>query len=220
MKTKVLGILGILGLLGSLGLNFFLFSQNQKLAGANRVTKVVDGDTIIVGNWQRIRLSNIEAPEIDLCGGEEAKQYLEKLILGKNIKIVVNSEDVYNRTLALVYLQDLLVNEALLKEGLVRYDGTPNPQREILKKADDEAVLNKKGVHGPPCFAEKPDNPKCLIRGNITKGTGLKHYFFPGCSEYLAVFVEKDLGEGWFCSEAEAVKAGYTKAANCHNKAY
>ena len=27
------------------------------------------------------------------------------------------------------------MNEVLLKEGLVRYDGTPNPQREKLKKA-------------------------------------------------------------------------------------
>lgn len=217
---KILGILGVLGLLGSLGLNIFQYSQNQKLAKSNKVTNVVDGDTIIIGGWQRIRLSNIEAPEINLCGGPEAKQYLEKLILGKNVEIVANTEDVFNRTLALVYLKDVLVNEVLLREGLVRYDGTPNPQRERLKKADDEAVVNKRGIHGPPCFAEKPDDPKCLIKGNITKNTAIKHYFFPGCSEYSAVFVEKNLGESWFCTEAEAEKAGFVKAQNCFGKVY
>jgi hypothetical protein len=29
------------------------------------------------------------------------------------------------------------------------------------------------------------------------------------------VIVEKDLGEDWFCTEKEAIKAGFTKASNC-----
>ncbi|PJE68112.1 hypothetical protein COU94_03540, partial [Candidatus Shapirobacteria bacterium CG10_big_fil_rev_8_21_14_0_10_38_8] len=139
---------------------------------------------------------------------------------GKNVTIVANTEDVFNRTLALVYVNNVLVNEALLKEGLVRYDGTPNSKRKILKKADDEAVANNRGIHEPPCFAEKPDNPKCLIKGNITKNTTIKHYFFPGCSEYTAVFVEKNLGESWFCTEKEAQDAGFQKAQNCFNNVY
>ncbi|PJE68365.1 hypothetical protein COU94_02170, partial [Candidatus Shapirobacteria bacterium CG10_big_fil_rev_8_21_14_0_10_38_8] len=59
-KLGILGVLGTLGLVGSLGLNIFQYSQNQKLAESNKVTNVVDGDTIIIGGWQRIRLSNIE----------------------------------------------------------------------------------------------------------------------------------------------------------------
>lgn len=200
--------------------NIYLFRKNQSLAPKNIVSSVVDGDTIVLNGSRRVRLSNIYAPELKFCGGEEAKKRLEEMILNKNIKIETSSEDIYNRDLALIYFKEELINEALLREGLARYDGTPNPKREQMKKAYDFAVANKKGIHGPPCRAEKPDNPECLIKGNIERASGEKWYFFPGCQSYNSAMVEKDLGEEWFCSEKEAREAGFKKGANCLNKVY
>lgn len=87
---------------------------------------VVDGDTLVLQSSQRVRLMNIQAPELEFCGGQEAKKRLEELVLGKAVKVETNSEDVFNRTLGLVYIGKTLVNEVLLKEGLVRYDGSPS----------------------------------------------------------------------------------------------
>jgi micrococcal nuclease len=217
---KISPLLGALVLIPSLIFNIYLYQKNQKLESVYLVEKVIDGDTFILKNDQSIRLGNLNAPELEFCGGPQAKQKLEELILGKIVRLDVFSHDQYNRPLALVYIKNTLVNEVLLKEGLARYDGTPSPQREILKQAYDEAYENKKGIFSSLCLSEKPEKENCLIKGNISRADGQKTYHFSGCSGYQQVMVEKDLGEDWFCTEKEAQKAGYQKSENCFGKNY
>ncbi|KKR32388.1 MAG: Succinoglycan biosynthesis protein [Candidatus Gottesmanbacteria bacterium GW2011_GWC2_39_8] len=204
----------------SLLFNFIqFFSKNRE--PLTSVSRVVDGDTIIInpGN-ARVRLSNIEAPELDKCGGPEAKKRLTELVERKNVHLEALSDDVFNRSIVLVYSGDKLINETLAGEGLVRYDGSPSPGRDAIKSAYQTAVTSEKGIYGPPCRALKPDKPGCFIKGNIERNTGAKRYFFPGCSKYNEVIVEKDLGESWFCTEKEAEKANYIKSGNCFGKKY
>ena len=217
---RLLWLVPLLLFLPSLVLNVIFLRRNRELQSNNRVATVIDGDTFTLKSGQRIRLCNLYAPELEYCGGKEAKKKLEDLILGKEIEIQIASHDQYNRPLGLVYVGKTLVNEVLLKEGWARYDGTPNPKREVLKAAYDYAVSNKKGIFSSLCISEKPERPNCLIKGNIQRSDGSKTYHFPGCSEYAAVIVEKDLGEKWFCSEEEAQKAGFAKAKNCFGKKY
>ncbi|MBI3559585.1 hypothetical protein HY087_00460, partial [Candidatus Gottesmanbacteria bacterium] len=47
------------------------------------VEGVIDGDTIVVEPKTRVRLRHIDAPELNFCGGKEAKETLEKLVSGK-----------------------------------------------------------------------------------------------------------------------------------------
>ncbi|MCJ7804195.1 thermonuclease family protein [Patescibacteria group bacterium] len=220
MIKKILGVIGGLVLIPSLIFNIYLYQKNQSLEGQNMVEKVIDGDTFIIKSGQRIRMGNLYAPEPELCGGQQAKERLEELILGKIVRLDIFSHDQYNRPLALVYINNVLTNEVLLKEGLARYDGTPSSQRDILKQAYDYALENKKGIFSSLCLSEKPENPDCLIKGNISRADGKKTYHFPGCSEYERTTVEKDLGESWFCTEKEAQKAGFKKAENCFGKKY
>ena len=217
---KILGVVGGLVLIPSLIFNIYLYQKNQKLESVYLVEEVIDGDSLILKNDQSIRLGNLDAPEIELCGGEEAKKRLTELVLGRVVRLDVFSHDRFNRPLALVYIDNLLVNEVLLKEGLVRYEGTPSSKRDILKQAYDYAFKNKIGIFSSLCLLEKPENPKCLIKGNISRADNKKTYHFPGCSGYQQVMVEKDLGEDWFCSEKEAEKAGYEKSANCFGKKF
>lgn len=52
---------------------------------------------------------------------------------------------------------------------------------------------------------------ECVIKGNIS-GSGEKIYHVPGQRFYDATKINRKKGERWFCSEWEAVKAGWRKA--------
>lgn len=206
----------IILLVASVLLNIKLLFFNNQDGSYVTVSEVVDGDTVITEtNHIRMRLANIEVPELAYCGGSDAKDELEKLVEGKKVKIVSNNEDVYNRSIVFLYEGNNLINEILLSKGLVRYEGSPSPKRDILYKAYKEAYEEKKGIFGPPCRSETPDKAGCAIKGNTEKNTGTKRYLTPSCSEYKRTMVEKDLGEKWFCTEEEAQKEGFVKAANC-----
>ena len=61
----------------------------------------------------------------------------------------------------------------------------------------------------------QPTDPNCIIKGNISeKGYG-KIYFIPGCASYDSVKVDTRKGEQYFCTEQEAVDAGFHKADSC-----
>ena len=220
IKKELLIIPGFLVILASLLSNFYLYQKLQKVEEFFIVKKVFDGDSFALDQGPGIRLGNLYAPELEFCGGQEAKKKLEELILGKKIKLDIFSFDQYKRSIALVYVGKTLVNEVLLKEGWARYDGTPSPERTRLKEAYDYAFENKIGIFSPLCLSEKPDDPKCIIKGNISRADGSKTYHFPGCSEYNAAIVEKDLGEQWFCTEKDAQQAGFSKAQNCYGKKF
>ena len=217
---QILGLAAFLVLVPSLLLNVYLYRKSRHLESQNSVASVTDGDTFVLKSGQRIRLSNLEAPELGFCGSQEAKGLLEELILHKTVDLEIVSHDQFNRPLALVYSNSQLINEAILKKGWARYDGSPSSKREILKQAYDEAVQNKTGIFSSLCLLEKPENPDCLIKGNIDRHSDQKTYYFPGCSNYQQVLVEKDLGENWFCTEKEAEKAGFKKSPNCFGKSF
>jgi len=180
------------------------------------VIDVIDGDTFVTNNGQRVRLLSVDAAEMGRCMSKEAKAFLEKKLEGKQVGLDNIRADKYGRLLALVYIKDDLVNEEMLANGLARFDGTKSQERDVLKKAYDKARQDKVGLFDK-CYQEDPEDEKCSIKGNIDKTTGRKMYHFPGCREYVTTVVELDLGEGWFCSEKEAVEAGYVKSTNCPN---
>lgn len=51
----------------------------------------------------------------------------------------------------------------------------------------------------------------CKIKGNISRDKS-KIYYMPGHSRYSQVKVSPKNGEQWFCSEQEAIKAGWQTA--------
>ncbi|MEM0325182.1 MAG: thermonuclease family protein [Candidatus Aenigmatarchaeota archaeon] len=83
------------------------------------VAYVIDGDTFVDKNGERVRLIGINTPEIGERCYEEAKARLKELIEKKYVKLVydVKRKDRYNRTLAYVFVNDLNVNLIMIKEG-------------------------------------------------------------------------------------------------------
>ena len=88
------------------------------------VKNVVDGDTIDVSfgiyGIQRIRLVGVDTPEWYEEGYEEAKEFVNKTCLGKEVKLDVDDREQYDRyyrILAVVYVNNTNLNEKLLREG-------------------------------------------------------------------------------------------------------
>ena len=89
------------------------------------VVTVFDGDTIALDDGRKVRLIGVDAPEVESPYrkrepfGDESRAYLSALILEKNISLVVGDppKDRYGRTLAYVYLGDVLVNGRIIRDG-------------------------------------------------------------------------------------------------------
>lgn len=54
--------------------------------------------------------------------------------------------------------------------------------------------------------------PECKIKGNIAISTGKKLYHLPGMEDYASTTIRTEYGEKWFCTEAEAIENGWSKA--------
>lgn len=212
----------ILALSASILLNGFLLFKNvsgssYKTESGMQVIGVIDGDTIFVDQKTRIRLRHIDAPEKGMCGYKEAQETLTKNVVGKKVVVKELIPDKYGRGMALVYVGNILINQVMLESGWVRYHSDKTSVTEDLKKSTQLAKDEKRGIYGECQSLINTKNPKCNIKGNIDKNkySDNKKYYLPNCAQYQFTLVEEDLGEGWFCSEAEAKKAGFVKAETC-----
>ncbi|MFH0813826.1 MAG: thermonuclease family protein [Pseudomonadota bacterium] len=81
-----------------------------------KVTKVIDGDTFLTDRRKHpIRLANVNTPEVRQPGYQGAKTILSELILGQEVIIDTKARDKYNRSVAIVKLGNLSVNNAMKK---------------------------------------------------------------------------------------------------------
>lgn len=100
--------------------------NNQSNDNFNSI-RIIDGDTFETVDGKVFRLLCVDTPEIGSDGYEEASDYLSSIILGKNITIERDGFDIYNRTLAWVYVGNILVNKEIVDNGygtLFEYNGT------------------------------------------------------------------------------------------------
>lgn len=198
----------------SILVNIFFIGKN---ISDRTVINVLDGDTFILNNGERIRLLGIDAPELGRCGADQAKEALTKLVLNKPIILSEDKRDTYGRRMGLVYVGSQLVNETMLASGMARPDYDKNSKSERLKAAYHKAVDAKRGIHGTECKKTSPvaPSPNCTIKGNIDKGTWEHLYHLPTCRHYNQIVLDLDLGEQFFCTESEAKDAGFTLAPDC-----
>jgi micrococcal nuclease len=126
-----------------------------------KVTKIIDGDTIEIEGGERIRYIGIDTPERmmrkndrwiyrPMPFAEESKAYNKKLVLGKKVRLEMDIEprDRYGRVLAYVFLDEILVNEELIRQGYAHLLTIPPNVKyvEHFKKALKEAKKEKRGL--------------------------------------------------------------------------
>jgi endonuclease YncB( thermonuclease family) len=100
------------------------YRWNPKITLCGRA-KVIDGDTVII-KGQRLRLFGIDAPEsaqtgrrlgLQIAIGKQATEKLKHLIDGERIGCHIKSQDRYGRKVAILYLDQLDINEWLVQQG-------------------------------------------------------------------------------------------------------
>ena len=60
--------------------------------------------------------------------------------------------------------------------------------------------------------AQEREPEACLIKGNVSYDTGERIYHVPGQEYYDETAVNENYGERWFCTEDEAIVAGWRKS--------
>jgi len=126
------------------------------------VYRVVDGDTIkIDGGKKRVRYIGIDTPETVHpskpveCYGKQASNKNKKLVEGKEILLEkdVSETDQYGRLLRYVWIDDILVNELLVREGYAQSSTYPPDVKYQNKfiEAQRLAMAEKKGLWGNFC---------------------------------------------------------------------
>lgn len=209
-------------LLVSLILNAALFLRDYR---RSIVTHVVDGDTLQLADNRRVRLRSIDAPEKNRCMAQEARQFLEKQVLNRHIRVKDQLIDEYGRIVAVAIVEDFrgwigymtkrfdpLLNRSMLAHGFARYFSSGTQYDPMLKKAAETAKKNNWGIYSEECRSATPTT-ECTIKGNIR--SGVKTYYLPSCRDYDQVIIDTSFGDQWFCSEKEAIDAGFIRSKRC-----
>ena len=202
------------------------------------VTRVIDGDTIeveIEGEKKRVRYIGVDTPETVhpskpvQCFGKEASEFNKNLVEGNWVRLEkdISETDKYGRLLRYVYVGEKFVNLELVGKGYADVITYPPDVKytEVFLIAKREAQAEKRGLWGEQCgYADVAENPiipatnsrgsSCVIKGNIN-AEKVKIFHVPGCEYYDRTVVSEKYGERWFCTEEEALEAGWRKALNC-----
>lgn len=132
------------------------------------VKTVVDGDTIILSNGEKVRYIGINTPEKDQLFYQEATNYHKQLVSGKQVRLEYDSvkTDQYGRILAYVFVGDQFVNLEMIKAGWALFYSDPDNHRydEMLEKAllraqKDQAGMWKKSNTSIEILAVEYDPP-------------------------------------------------------------
>lgn len=123
-----------------------------------KVAFVVDGDTIELTDKRRVRYLGINTPEMNYgkgkpdCFATEAAKANKELVAGQEIELGkdISDKDKYARLLRYVYIDSLLINDFLLRQGYARLELIPpdNHFSQQFKNAVNEAKENKRGLWG------------------------------------------------------------------------
>ncbi len=204
----------------------FLHSPAPAIDGA---ADVVDGDTLKIGG-ATIRLQGIDAPEArqnctDRRGsewtcGRSATRALAKLAAGANVHCEPVGKDGYGRVLALCRAGAVDINRRLVSDGwayaFVKYDERYVADEQEARRAGrgiwqgrSEAPWDWRAARATKVAEASPGN--CAIKGNVSP-SGERVYHLPWQQAYEKTRISAAKGERWFCSEEEALKAGWRRA--------
>lgn len=193
--------------------------------------RVVDGDTVEI-EGVRVRLEGIDAPEIgQTCpglwfgrwsAGRDAASELKQMINSAVVHCQSLGTDSYGRMLGLCTANGLELNREMVRRGFawafVKYSERFVADEKIARDAavgiwrrTCEPAWDYRAAKWSGSADDAPSG--CAIKGNITS-RGRRVYHMPWGRWYKRTKIETARGERWFCSEAEAIRAGWEASRN------
>lgn len=177
---------------GLIACDFFLFSSIENPKEMYIISRVIDGDTLELQDKTTIRLKNINTPEKNEYGSEQAKNFL-KTFENQTVTVEKNELDKYGRTLAKIYAPYYL-NLEIVKQGFATKFMLDSDAEEFIE-AEKFAIVNEKGIwkHSEysDCFDLEINEKVISIENNCQilniknwtlREEGRKRYKFPDIS--------------------------------------
>jgi len=167
-----------------------------------RVVAVGDGDslTLLVGGQKvKIRLAQIDAPELQQPYGTTSKAALAKMVENQKVRAEVIELDRYGRSVAEVYLDGLHVNREMVELGHA-WAYTKYSHTTLIIELEDGARAAKKGLWAlpenqrvPPWIWRHPPRAPRPEPGPLACGTRNYCSEMAGCEEARFYFEQCDV---------------------------
>ncbi len=201
-----------------------LSTTREEISG---FAKSLTGDTMIIDD-QLIVLADVEAPENrQSCRNSRGRQWscgrsalnaLRRITGYDTVSCSARESDAAGRKVADCTVKGKNIAEELVRDG--HLFTTINSAR--YAEAEREAKAEKRGIWQGE--AERPSDFRarrwelaklrapegCPIKGKERARSGKKVYILPWSARYESYRVSERSGDRWFCSEDEALRAGWT----------
>lgn len=188
------------------------------------VVTVADGDTVevIPDGAQapiRIRLEEIDTPELDEPYGRDAMIYTRILLLKKRVHVEGHDVDRYERLVARVTTAGRDVSLALLQMGLAchftQFTSDPALARAAARARSQGSGFWAPSAPKPRCTGAAAKPPGATPQGNLTfrGNVNSRLYHAATCANANCANCTRV-----FASAAEARAAGFTPAGDCLRK--
>lgn len=209
---------------------FLALSSTLAMADPRGLVRVIDADTWDVGG-DRVRLFGIDAPEIDQpcqdargetweCGKWASAQVRARFDATHATCRTV-TRDRYLRSVARCFVDGNDAARVLVQNGWAFAYRQYSMDYDLDEKT---ALVQGVGLHSgivqrPNAYRagraavsaqQAPDG--CSIKGNISNKDE-RIYHLPGQENYARTRISRQKGERWFCTEEEARRAGWRRAA-------
>ncbi len=201
----------------------FSVSVADQLKGIPTIT---DGDTLKIID-KKIRLDGIDAPESEQrcldendgnyqCG-KLATKFLKNVINQNVVRCETTSKDRYGRYIGTCFLNNSNLNEMMVLNGhALAYRQYSKRYISAEENAEEKEIGMWQGEFIAPWKWRKGERlsykkhrvtGECLIKGNISSSG--KIYHTPASPWYSRTKISEAKGERWFCTEQEALAAGW-----------
>lgn len=194
---------------------------------ADSGVRVIDGDTIDLSGV-RYRLHGIDAPEAgQSCKGADGSEWpcgdaatrkMNSLLAGHKVDCIPHEKDLYGRWIASCVADGVDVNREMVATGMawafrkysmdyVSTEDTARAAKIGVWQAPTEAPWDYRSHKWESSTVAAPLSG-CPIKGNINRNHE-RIYHAPWSRDYAKTKIDTRKGERWFCSEAEAMAAGW-----------
>lgn len=119
-----------------------------------KVDRVIDGDSLVFAPDGgappiEVRLKGIDAPEGCQDGGAEAREYLREAVMDKVATLLTSGKDSYGRTLGVLTVDGMEINQRLVAEGHAWSLRTKWNQGPYMPQ-EKVAIALRRGLHTTP----------------------------------------------------------------------